>query len=125
MNISVVNQDGGESYAPFSLLKQTVNNLEAYGLRPRGKTPHNFYGTLVPPTTNSTMDAKASELAVAYAELNSHLNTNLNNTTPLGFSHPNDDCTGLTEITKNSINRLGIFLPSQSHAKAARNEALS
>jgi hypothetical protein len=127
LNISALNQDGGESYAPFSLLKQTVNNLEAYGLRPRGKTPHNFYGTIVPTTTNSTLEGRAqpSELAMAYAELNSHLNTNLNNTTPLGFSRPNEDCTGLTEITKNSINRLGIFLPSQSHAKAVRNEALS
>jgi hypothetical protein len=130
LNITPVNNDGGELYAPFSLLKQTVNNLEAYGLRPRTKAPVNMYGTTVAPSTNSTIDGRpqqSSDLAKAYAELNSHLNTNLNNTTPLGFAAPplSDDCTGLSEITKNSINRLGIYLPSQNHARAVRNEALS
>jgi len=127
LNITPVNNDGGELYAPFSLLKQTVNNLEAYGLRPRTKAPLNMYGTTVAISTNSTIDGRpqqSSDLAKAYAELNSHLNTNLNNTTPLGFVAPplSDDCTGLSEITKNSINRLGIYLPSQ---RAVRNEALS
>jgi hypothetical protein len=58
LNITPVNNDGGELYAPFSLLKQTVNNLEAYGLRPRSKAPLNMYGTTVVASTNSTIDGR-------------------------------------------------------------------
>ena len=104
-----------------------MNNLEAYGLRPRTKAPLNMYGTTVAISTNSTIDGRpqqSSDFAKAYAELNSHLNTNLNNTTPLGFAAP-PLSDGLSEITKNSINRLGIYLPSQNHARAVRNEAMS
>ena len=56
LNITPVNND--ELYAPFSLLKQTVNNLAAYGLRPRSKAPLNMYGTTVATSTNSTIDGR-------------------------------------------------------------------
>jgi hypothetical protein len=66
----------------------------------------------------ATIEVRAShnlrdpEFAQAHAEIYSHLNTNLNVRTPLELNQDLDTL-GLSEMTKASMNRLGIYIPSQ------------
>ena len=76
-------------------------------MKPRAKQP-----------ATATYEVRAShnlrdpEVAQAHAEIYSHLNTNLNARTPLDLNQDLDSL-GVSEMTKASMNRLGIYLPSQ------------